>query len=406
MKGVPGWQNCEFGAIFMAHQSSKHRRGSTARGNQPNVLEYRPPPKTTATTTSLRRGYRSGFLWNGPNTVTRLSAIGCKGINIPSPQINLKGLPTLVQSPANNYCDYDRSVGSEFVAEPSDWADASLRDFLEVWPNGFVSMEVESISLESLARMAIAAVDRGRAMAKEKRDIAEILRECEERLRVCKFALDDMRSKPGRLRTGLANVIAFGRMITFGIVHLRHLVPDFEEWYGPKVQEMRDDPVMAYFYGLRNKVEKEAKNVPVKLSFHIKALNFPRDFGPRPPGATHAFIMDQEGASAWAIASESGVVEKYYVQLPPDAVDVFVGLPGAPPLHGNPNASAVDLATVYVAGLEALVREAQDKWVPRPSPKSKMFRIEARENAASRAALVLHIDSLKSSHGACLYALC
>ena len=51
------WQNSEFGAIFMALQSSKHCRGSTARGNQPNVLEYRPPLKQAATTEGPTNGY-------------------------------------------------------------------------------------------------------------------------------------------------------------------------------------------------------------------------------------------------------------------------------------------------------------------------------------------------------------
>jgi len=47
-------------------------------------------------------------------------------------------------------------------------------------------------------------------------------------------------------------------MVTFVLQNLRTIAPDFDDWYGPKQEEMRADPLMRYFHDLRTEIEKQA----------------------------------------------------------------------------------------------------------------------------------------------------
>jgi hypothetical protein len=223
-------------------------------------------------------------------------------------------------------------------------------------------LELESIRIEDLGSMVMAATNGVRILSK--RSAQEIVSEAEQRLLVAKYGLEDIRSRPGRVRSGLANVIVFGRAVTFGLQHLRGVVADFDAWYIPLQEAMRKHPVMSYFHGLRNKIEKEAKAVPIKTAFHISHLRFPQDFGDPPPGASGVFVGDAEGGSGWFIETSEGSTEKYYIEVPSHMVQIEIGMVGAPSLPGNPTPSAFELASIYVHELEAILRDARQKYAP------------------------------------------
>jgi hypothetical protein len=96
-----------------------------------------------------------------------------------------------------------------------------------------------------------------------------------------------MKSRPERARSGLRNAVIFGRNTTWALQNLRGKVPDFEEWYGPKQEEMKSDALMNYFHNLRIEIEKKA-STPTTGSGTIKEFSMRKDmarFYPVPPNA-------------------------------------------------------------------------------------------------------------------------
>jgi hypothetical protein len=195
-----------------------------------------------------------------------------------------------------------------------------------------------------------------------KRSVEEILRQSEQRLQVARFGLQDMQNAPGRIRSGLANVASFGRAATFALQGLRSVVDDFDKWYGPQQEAMKNDPLMSYFKDLRNDIEKGGKPVPLETKWSTGTIRFPEDFGERPPGAIGFFLMDVEGAMGWEIKTPEGSVEKYYVKPPEHMVEVLTRLTGAPPLPDNPHPSATELAAAYLSRVDSLLREARQRF--------------------------------------------
>jgi hypothetical protein len=193
----------------------------------------------------------------------------------------------------------------------------------------------------------------------EHKSIKDVLQAAEDRLNTAKFGLRDM-GDPERSRSGLYNAVVFGRMVTFALQNLRGVVSNFDDWYGPKQQELRSDPLMRYFHDLRTEIEKKTTR-HTATSVYIPSLN-PNDLRrfPRPPGATGFFIGDQNGGSGWEIKRADGSIEKYYVELPPSMAQVTLHLPNAPdPYKGLP---ARELVQRYLHSLEMLVAEARQRF--------------------------------------------
>lgn len=192
------------------------------------------------------------------------------------------------------------------------------------------------------------------------RNAKQIIDEATDLLRTAQFGLEDM-ARPGRARTGLRNVVVFGRMVTFALQNLRSACPDFDEWYAEKVTEMKADPLMRYLHELRTTIEKKA-STPVQTSAYIRSFSSGdiSRFQPAPPGAKDFFIGDRAGGSGWMVQTEHGE-EPYYVELPPDIGEVHLHLEGAPTEYeGRP---AAELLSTYLEKLNALVREAHHKFV-------------------------------------------
>ena len=133
--------------------------------------------------------------------------------------------------------------------------------------------------------------------------IANIIREAEELLQTARFGLQDM-VKPERARSGLRNAVVFGRAATFALQNLRGKVPDFDQWYSPKQEAMKADPLMDYFHNLRTQIEHQA-STPTGTRGRIEKFSSVDDmkrFYPAPPNATGFFIGNSSGGSGWVKA--------------------------------------------------------------------------------------------------------
>ena len=82
-------------------------------------------------------------------------------------------------------------------------------------------------------------------------------------LRMVQQGLRDMQETgEDRILFGFLGVVVFGRTMTFVMQNLRtYDEKAFDDWYFPWADEMKRDPLMLYFSGLRTKVIH--KNVPM-----------------------------------------------------------------------------------------------------------------------------------------------
>lgn len=92
------------------------------------------------------------------------------------------------------------------------------------------------------------------------KEIKETLARVAETLQTAEFGLRMLRSDdPTVRRTGLRNLIVFGRAVTNTLQGLRSHTLDFDSWYKPWVERMRADEVMRYFYRLRSEILKQGR---------------------------------------------------------------------------------------------------------------------------------------------------
>jgi len=191
--------------------------------------------------------------------------------------------------------------------------------------------------------------------------ISDVFRAVDDRQKAARFGLEDMKN-PERSRSGFYNAVVFGRMVTFALQNLRGVADGFDEWYSAKQEEMKQDPLMKYFYDLRTDIEKQTNRHTAPLT-HIKSFDPGQDmrrFQPAPPGATGFFIGDQNGGSGWDVKLADGTIQKYYVDLPPDIGEVTVRLPKAPEPFAN--VPAHQLVEKYLSYLDGLVAEAKARF--------------------------------------------
>lgn len=194
---------------------------------------------------------------------------------------------------------------------------------------------------------------------------AEIFTRIKETLATAKLGLRDvLDGGPERRLGGLRNLVVFGRAVTNVLQNLRSSEPTFDDWYQPFVAEMRDDPLLRYFYLLRTEILKEGK-LKTGNMLHIKSFEFPKDMqrlGPPPPGAGAFFMGDQAGGSGWEINLPSGDTEKFYIDIPGDIATSEVHLPDAPLMHKGvaiPGPKIETLSQLYFNYLNALVEAAR-----------------------------------------------
>lgn len=190
----------------------------------------------------------------------------------------------------------------------------------------------------------------------------EIISAAEQRLEVARFGLEDMQKRDQRFNAGLMNAVVFGRMATFQLQNLRSIIPDYDDWYGPKQDEMRADPLMKYFCDLRNRIEKQKAS---RLTVQSGTINFKsadmEQFLPAPSGAVSFFMGDQMGRSGWDIVGPDGQTEKYYIEVPKEILDFNAHFRDAPEaLERRP---AEELLAEYLDKVGAVVADARSRFV-------------------------------------------
>jgi hypothetical protein len=204
-------------------------------------------------------------------------------------------------------------------------------------------------------------------MSRPKRETADILRDAQETLKTAFVGLRDLiEGPPTRKTSGLRNIIVFGRALTNVLQGLRSTESGFETWYKGYVDEMRNDPLMQYFYKLRSVVLKEGI-LETGVRAHIKRL-FPGDmarFGPPPPFAKAFFIGDELGGTGWEIELPDGTKAKYYVEIPSDIGSVTLQFPRPPDRHLGKklDETAVEnLSRLYLSYLGRMYEDAKQKF--------------------------------------------
>lgn len=219
-------------------------------------------------------------------------------------------------------------------------------------------------------------------MSDEQKPISEILGRADETLRTAQHGYDDLvgNNRERRL-TGLRNLITFGRSVTWVVQNIRSIRPDFDEWYGPKQDAMKADPLMKYFITARNELEKQGK-LAVGTRVDIHSLNPARDmhkFGPPPTGAKGFFMGDQHGGSGWKVELPGGGTAKYYVEIPGEIGEVsqhFTNFPESndPALRGK---SLDELCALYLARLDQLLIDARQHFLGEPAtgPRGSHLRV-------------------------------
>jgi hypothetical protein len=257
----------------------------------------------------------------------------------------------------NEITDLSAGVAGFLESILKGHADATGGHF-KLWPNGLVALELEDFNLKEMSDKLVAALA---LEVKLPRPVEQIIAAAEQHLQTAKFGLTDIKGKPERRRAGLMNAVVFARSATFALQNLRSVIPEFDEWYKGKQDEMRVDPLMTFFNETRRKIEHEA-HIPGSGATLIKSLNvgnIHRDFGPAPPGTVGFFMGDQAGGSGWEVLMPDGTKEKYYVDVPEHIGSSFMTI-NAP---GYEHLPASDAVAVYLSRVDAIVKEARAKFI-------------------------------------------
>jgi len=124
-----------------------------------------------------------------------------------------------------------------------------------------------------------------------------ILKEAEDTLFTARLGLDLVKGKDPKPRiAGLRNLVVFGRAVTNVLQNLRSTVGGaFDDWYQPKVEEMKKDHVLKYFYKLRSQILKQGTvNTTGSMSLSGNPMALMKMYQ-APPGAKGFFIGDTLG---------------------------------------------------------------------------------------------------------------
>lgn len=206
------------------------------------------------------------------------------------------------------------------------------------------------------------------------RSPADVLAAAQQMLANAELGLRDITSDdPARRVPGLHNVATFGRAVTIALQRLRNIVRGFDEWYASRIPD--DDPLLAYFNDLRNKILKEAANPTFSTSVYIESFKgSPHEIlkGPPPVGATGVFVGEGgTGGSGWIVRMPDGSEGKFYGALSEQfRGQVTIHLPEAPTTflgRDIEDTTAAGIAGAYVAWLREMVDDAAVRFSPSSS---------------------------------------
>lgn len=186
----------------------------------------------------------------------------------------------------------------------------------------------------------------------------------------------------GQHRDVISRICVEGRSVTNILQNLRHVVPHFDKWYKPFVDEMRNDELLRFFYKLRSDTLKKGDDTISSRSFMIDSrkhfmsisdegitiqLRLPngryrQKFVPRPSNAISAFLCDENGGSGWVVKNADGSESKVYVEVPSEIVRASFKFDSPPRSHKGQvltDTSANKLCELYVSYLREVVSAAE-----------------------------------------------
>jgi len=186
-------------------------------------------------------------------------------------------------------------------------------------------------------------------------------------------------------RDTISRVAVEGRSITNILQNLRSVIDNFNEWYQPFVDEMKNDPLLKYFYQLRTSTLKKGddkiKGVRVSARSNASISLNPKGievkyiddnniehilFHPQPQNTISKFLGDQEGGSGFVLKTPNGKEIKQYVYIPSNAADIDVFFENPPNIHLGktlPDKSPKYLCQLYIDYLARLVNDAENKFL-------------------------------------------
>lgn len=190
-------------------------------------------------------------------------------------------------------------------------------------------------------------------------------------LQTAKLGLADLQgAMPERRMPGLRNIVVFGVATTQAVQNLRSAVGKdvFNAWYEPIQQEMKNDPLLKYFWRLRSQILKEGTAGAISNRAHVSTTEglHERIERSRPRNGETPFILDQFGGSGWIVMLPDGREERYYVDLPEDnhATMTFF-FADAPNVHLGvtlTDTSIAALAGYYIEYLDRLISAAHERF--------------------------------------------
>lgn len=192
----------------------------------------------------------------------------------------------------------------------------------------------------------------------------QVLQDARDNLETARMGLENYRREDGRRRLGgIRNLVVFARSVTKVLQRLRSIDDSFDNWYAPYRREMSDDPLMSFFYELRNKVLKKGR-LDTSVVTHVEKMNpsiIQSDFPP-PPSAKRLILGDAQdgGSNYWLVEREDGTEKKFYID--PPTVDSSLEFPEPPEKHLGRNLedkSIGKLAENYLHYLDEMVQEAE-----------------------------------------------
>lgn len=221
----------------------------------------------------------------------------------------------------------------------------------------------------------------------KKRKIFENLRRAIKRLEIMGKELDNPSS--GQHRKLISQIIIDGRAITNILQNLRSKVPNFDEWYQPYVNEMRNDDLLRFLYKVRSAILKEGDDYIISmegrldsrkhfLSISDKGIeiqirqpngHFRHELIPKPKNAKYAFMLDSEGGCGWVVENEDGTESKKYVEVPADICRASFKFREAPSSHRGKNIKdlrAEEMVKLYISYLREMVYDALNTFEEQP----------------------------------------
>jgi len=160
---------------------------------------------------------------------------------------------------------------------------------------------------------------------------------------------------------GFHSVAVFGRSVTFILQNLRSKVNNFDLWYGPYVEEMNKDPLMARFKDIRNSIEKEGVDDVVSTTYVKRLDQSILVRMPAPPGCIGYFFGDRYGRSGFNIKLPDGTADIIYFDPGKFSLTSVSTMKKAPTKHLGAdvsNQTLHGLCKLYLNYLEAMLENA------------------------------------------------